>query len=66
MIEEVPIATALDRGRVLLQRSGQATCALTLAALQTEFNYIAEALNMDPNKPVEIVKELWDRCLEAI
>ena len=64
MLEEITIATCIDRARIALEETGQIHCSHVMYSLQSALEEIAEANGLNPNKPVAIVRWLWARALE--
>ena len=65
MIEEIPIATCLDRARIALEQTGQIHCAMQMGELQKLITGVAYLMEYDPNDPIRILQDLIDCWIDA-
>ena len=65
MKQELHRCTCLDRARIALEQTGQVHCAGVMRDLQEEFNYAGNAIGVDPNRPIRILRDLWILSREA-
>ena len=55
--------TCLDRARLGLVASGQVHCAMVMKGLQERFDTIGEYMDISPDKPCEILDEMYEAML---
>ncbi len=55
--------TCLDKARFSLVASGQVHCAMVMKGLQERFDTIGEYMDISPDKPGEILDEMYEAML---